>query len=174
MKTSLASATGVSPWVSTSTWSDRFCKTSVIPTVSPAKNSLAYCHINDFQRASRLARPFQGGEKMTAVWASHHEELCSAGVVAPHVHTHMVAPHRWGVLDGGNPLGSAVDASRRPSMGRPLPHYLMRNALLDLTTILPATAYHRRSYAERYSRYKAPFVKSREREGSSLRGVERG
>src|SRR5437763_15415082 len=92
------------------------------PTVSPAKNSLAYCHINDFQRASRLARPFQGGEKMTAVWASHHEELCSAGVVAPHVHTHMVAPHRWGGLDGGNPLGSAVDASRRPSMGRPLPH----------------------------------------------------
>jgi hypothetical protein len=59
---------------------------------------------------------------MTAVWASHHEALCSAGVVAPHVHTHMVAPHRWGVLDGGNPLGSAVDASRRPSMGRPLPH----------------------------------------------------
>ena len=83
---------------------------------------LVYCHINDFQRASRLARPFQGGEKMTAVWASHHEELCSAGVVAPRVHTHMVAPHRWGVLDGGNPLGSAVDASRRPSMGRPLPH----------------------------------------------------
>jgi hypothetical protein len=59
---------------------------------------------------------------MTAVWASHHEELCSAGVVAPRVHIHMVAPHRWGVLDGGNPLGSAVDASRRPSMGRPLPH----------------------------------------------------
>jgi hypothetical protein len=31
----------------------------------------------------------------------------------------------------------------------------MRNALLDVTTIVPATAYHRRSYAERYSRYKA-------------------
>ena len=89
---------------------------------APLTIPLVYCHINDFQRASRLARPFQGGEKMTAVWASHHEELCSAGVVAPHVHTHMVAPHCWGVLDGGNPLGSAVDASRRPSMGRPLPH----------------------------------------------------
>ena len=77
---------------------------------------------------------------MTAVWASHHEELCSAGVVAPRVHIHMVAPHRCGVLDGGNPLGSAVDASRRPSMGRPLPHSLRRNAWLDLTTIVPATA----------------------------------
>ena len=89
---------------------------------APLTIPLVYCHINDFQRASRLARPCQGGDKMTAMWASHHEALCSAGVVAPHVHTHMVAPHRWGVLDGGNPLGSAVDASRRPSMGHPLPH----------------------------------------------------
>jgi hypothetical protein len=37
-------------------------------------------------------------------------------------------------------------------MGRPVPRQLLRNELLDLTTIVPATAYHRRSYAERYSR----------------------
>jgi hypothetical protein len=42
---------------------------------------------------------------------------------------------------------------RRSFMGRPVPRQFMRNALLDLTTIVPATAYHRRSYAERYSRY---------------------
>ena len=42
---------------------------------------------------------------------------------------------------------------RRPFMGRPVPRQLMRNELLDLTTIVPATAYHRRSYAERYSRF---------------------
>jgi len=42
---------------------------------------------------------------------------------------------------------------RRPCMGRPVPREFMRNALLDLTTLVPATAYHRRSYAERYSRY---------------------
>jgi hypothetical protein len=89
---------------------------------------------------------------MTALWASHHEELCSAGVVAPHVHTPMVASHRWGGLDGGTPLGSAVDASRRPSMGRPLPHSFLRNALLDVTTILPATAYHQRNDVETYRR----------------------
>src|SRR2546425_8321706 len=41
---------------------------------------------------------------------------------------------------------------RRPFMGRPVPRQLLRNALLDLTTIVPATACHRRSYAERYSR----------------------
>src|SRR5713101_5166514 len=42
---------------------------------------------------------------------------------------------------------------RRPFMGRPVPRQLMRNELLDLTTTVPATAYHRRSYAERYSRF---------------------
>ncbi len=47
---------------------------------------------------------------MTAVWASHHEELCSDDVVAPHVCAHMVVPHRWVVLDGCNPSESAVDA----------------------------------------------------------------
>jgi hypothetical protein len=42
---------------------------------------------------------------------------------------------------------------RRPFMGRPVPRQFMRNAVLDVTTIVPATAYHRRSYAERYSRF---------------------
>ncbi len=42
---------------------------------------------------------------------------------------------------------------RRPCMGRPVPRQLLRNELLDLTTIVPGTAYHRRSYAERYSRF---------------------
>ena len=42
---------------------------------------------------------------------------------------------------------------RRPFMGRSVRHQLMRNEWLNLTTIVPATAYHRRSYAERYSRY---------------------
>ena len=35
---------------------------------------------------------------------------------------------------------------RRPFMGRPVPRQLLRNEWLDLTTIVPATAYHRRSY----------------------------
>ena len=40
----------------------------------------------------------------------------------------------------------------RLCMGRPVPRQLLRNALLDLTPIVPATAYHSKSYAERYSR----------------------
>jgi hypothetical protein len=37
-------------------------------------------------------------------------------------------------------------------MGRPVPRQFLRNAWLDVTTIVPATAYHHKSYAERYSR----------------------
>jgi hypothetical protein len=47
---------------------------------------------------------------------------------------------------------------RRPCMGRPVPRQFMRDALLDVTTIVPATASHRRSYAERYSRCKAKVI----------------
>jgi hypothetical protein len=71
---------------------------------------LVCCHINSFQRAAGVARSCQGGEKTPAVWASHHEELCSDGAVAPPVCAHMVVPRRWVVLDGGNPSRSAVDA----------------------------------------------------------------
>ncbi len=36
---------------------------------------------------------------MTAVWVSHREELCSDGVVAPHVFDHLVVPALGVVLD---------------------------------------------------------------------------
>ena len=39
------------------------------------------------------------------MWASHHEELCSDGVVSPHVCDPMVVPHRWVVREWCNPVG---------------------------------------------------------------------
>ena len=42
-----------------------------------------------------------------------------------------------------------------PSLGRHVLHELMRNAVLNLTLIIPATACHQRNYVERYSRYKS-------------------
>jgi len=71
-----------------------------------------HCSINRFRRASRVARPSQGGEKRIAAWASHHEERCSARVVAPPRCDHMIVLHRWVMFDGCNPLRSAVDAGR--------------------------------------------------------------
>src|SRR5438552_3851905 len=62
----------------------------------------------------------------------------------------LTLPH---VRDGLRVLLMAVLCTfRRPFIGRPVPRQFMRNALLDLTTLVSATAYHRRSYAERYSR----------------------
>jgi hypothetical protein len=47
---------------------------------------------------------------MTAVWASHHEELGSDDVMAPHMFAPLVDPDRGVVLDLCNPPGAAVDA----------------------------------------------------------------
>src|SRR6266849_4880277 len=77
---------------------------------APLTIPLVYCHINSFRRASSLARPSQGGEKRTAVWASRPEDLLSDGVVSPHVFDHMVVPALGVVLHWCNRLGSAVDA----------------------------------------------------------------
>src|SRR5258705_12375020 len=68
----------------------------------------------------------------------------------------LALPHR---RDGLSARRMAVLYTfREPSLGRQMHRELMRNALLDLTTIMPATTYHRRSYAERYSRYKASQI----------------
>src|SRR6266852_6943269 len=69
-----------------------------------------HCYINRFRQASRVARPSQGGENMTAVWASRHEDLVSDGVASPHVFDHLVVPDRGVVLARCNPPGSVVDA----------------------------------------------------------------
>ena len=58
-----------------------------------------------------------------------------------------------GATPRGQPRTPVSCTVRRPFVGRPVPRQLMRNELFDLTTIVPATAYHRRSYAERYSRF---------------------
>src|SRR5262245_12249448 len=62
----------------------------------------------------------------------------------------------------GQPRTPVLCTCRRPFMGRPVPRQFMRNGWLDLATIVPATACHRRSYAERYSRFsKRPKVNGR-------------
>ena len=69
-----------------------------------------YCHINSFRRVSSGARPEHGGENRTAVWASHHEELCSDGIVAPHGFAPLVGPHLGVALERCDLPGAAGDA----------------------------------------------------------------
>jgi hypothetical protein len=97
------------------------------------------------------------------VWASRPEDLWSAWVVFPHVFDYMVVPDRGVVRARCNPLGAAVDAGldaaararraeravdggvgpfRRPPLCRPVHRQLLRNALLDLITFVPATPCH--------------------------------
>ena len=47
---------------------------------------------------------------MPAVWASHHEERCSAWVGSPHVFARRVVPDLGVMCERGPPSGSAVDA----------------------------------------------------------------
>src|SRR5438552_1933473 len=121
-----------------------------------------------------MERPSRCGEKRTAVWPSHHEERGSDGAVSPHVCGHRVVPDRGVVPDRCNSAGSAMDACRdataeadelsarqmavlctfrEPSLCRHVHCEFMRNALLDLTPIIPATACHQRNDVETYSRY---------------------
>jgi len=61
----------------------------------------------------------------------------------------MMLPHECSGL--GVRRMTVLWTLRRPVMGRPVRRQLLRSELLDLATIMPATACHRRSYTERYS-----------------------
>src|SRR5207249_5738934 len=111
--------------------------------------------INSLHRSSRMEQPSRGGEKRTAVWASHQEERGSDDVVAPPVGDHRVVPHRWVVFARCTPVGQSRTPAmrlphgceglrvrrmtvwwtfRRPCMDRPVPRPFLHNAWLDMTT----------------------------------------
>jgi len=127
------------------------------PTVSPAKNSLVY-----FISMADIDHP---------VWRRPREEAkrgppsghritrngaAMVSLLLPYATTGVSLIAGWcviGVTPRGQPRTPVLCTFHRPFMDRPVPRQLMRNELLDLTTIVPATAYHRRSYAKRYSRF---------------------
>jgi hypothetical protein len=128
------------------------------PTVSPAKNSLV-CFISIAYRDHPVGRSHREEAKRGPP-SGHHLTRNGAAMVSlllPYATTGVSLIAGWcliGAPPRGQPRTPVLCTFRRPFMGRPVPRQFMRNALLDLTTIVPATAYHRRSYAERYSRFK--------------------
>ena len=130
----------------------------IIPTVSPAKNSLVY-----FISIAYIDHP---------VWRSHREEAkrgppsghritrngaAMVSLLLPYAPTGLSRIAGWcliGATPRGQPRTPVLCTFRRPFMGRPVPRQFLRNAWLDLTTLVPATAYHRGRYADRYSRFK--------------------
>ena len=61
-----------------------------IPTVCPSVASRNLLLYQCFQSASRIDRPFRGGEKMTPAWAQRQAELLRDCLVSPDVFHHMV------------------------------------------------------------------------------------
>src|SRR5712691_4653734 len=139
---------------------------------------LGYCHINSFQRASRVEKPLPGGEKRRDGQASHHVEVCGDWGVSPPVCATGVSLIARGCLSGATPRGQPWTSAvrllhgrnglsarrmavlytfREPSLGRHVHREFMRSAWLDLTPIIPATACHQRNYVKRYSRYRHGF-----------------
>src|SRR5712691_12339616 len=143
-----------------------------------------------FQQASSVERPWPGGEKRTAGQASHHEALCGDWVVSPPVWTTGLSLIAVRGLSGATPWGQpwtpAVTLPQRrdglsarrmavwwtfrePSLCRHVHREFMRNAVLDVTPIIPTTACHQRNCVERYSRSKRrrPSSQSAGPEGAS-------
>ena len=55
-----------------------------------------------------MERPSQGGEKRTAVWASHHEERGSDGAISPPMCAHRGCLHHYVVWEWCTPSRAAV------------------------------------------------------------------
>src|SRR5215831_8582532 len=64
---------------------------------------------------------------------------------------------------------AVLSTFREPSLGRHVHRELLRSVLLDLTSIIAATACHQRNYVERYSRSMVATSWCRGAKGSSPR-----
>src|SRR5712691_6674926 len=144
------------------------------PTVSPLIIPLLYCHINGFQRAPSMEKPWPGGENRIDGWAAHPMAWGGDGVVASPVGAPGVSQIARGGLLGATPRGqpwtsavalpprrnglnawrmAVLSTFREPSLGHHVHRELLRSVVLDLTPIIAATACHQRNYVDRYSRY---------------------
>jgi hypothetical protein len=120
-----------------------------------------------------VARPRLEGEKRIGRRASQHEECEALGsLLLPCAVTRVSLLAVW-CLRGATPRGqpwtpavmlphrrnglsvrrmAVLSTFREPSLCRQVHREFMRNAVLDVTPIIPATACHQRNYIERYSR----------------------
>ena len=75
------------------------------PTVSPLMIPLVYCHINSFQRAASVGKPWPRKRKRRDGRASHHVELGGEWGVSPPVCATGVSLLARGCLSGATPRG---------------------------------------------------------------------
>jgi hypothetical protein len=134
------------------------------------------CHIKSFRTASSCGEAMARRRKEERRAGSASRGMRSDEVVAPPVRGPRRALLAMWCLSRATPRGqpwtpavtlphgrnglsvrrmAVLSTFREPSLCRQVHRELMRNAVLDLTPIIPTTACHQRNYIERYSRYKA-------------------
>jgi antitoxin ParD1/3/4 len=145
----------------------------VRPTVSPAKNSLvyfisiAYIHHPVLRGHCQEAKIGEAdGHRITRNCAALGSFLLTCAITELSL---IAVCCLIGATPRGQPWTPAVTLPqgrdglsaqrmavlwtfREPSLGRYVHRELLRNTVLDLTPIIPATACHQRNYVERYSR----------------------
>jgi hypothetical protein len=134
---------------------------------------LVYCHIKSFQRVSSVEKPWPRGEKKRDGQAAHPVAWGGDWVVSSPMCATRLSPIAIGCLISATPRSqpwtSAVTfphgcnelsaqrmgvlyTCRAPSLCCEGHRELMRSAVLDVTSIIPATTCHQRNYVERDSR----------------------
>jgi hypothetical protein len=103
-----------------------------------------------------LARPSQGGEKMTAVWVSRHEDLVSHEVVSPHVCDTYGYPSLLGGARLGKPNGSAGVACRDAVAQAQRAERAADGGVVDVSRALAVSPRAPRIHAQRVARF-APY-----------------
>src|SRR4029450_5985481 len=97
--------------------------------------------------------PLPGGENRRGGRASHHEELCSAGVGSPYVCDHRVIPDRSVVPDGGNASGSAMDVCSDTPAGARRAERAADGGVVDVPRALSGSLRAPRITAQRGARF---------------------
>ena len=91
---------------------------------------------------------------MTAVWASHHEDLGSDGGVAPHGFAPLVGPDVGVVLERCHPLGEAVDAGLDAALHARRAERTAEGGVVDVLQALHMSPRAPRIKAQRMAQFK--------------------
>jgi hypothetical protein len=109
--------------------------------------------INRLSRSSSLERPSRGGEKKTALGASHHEARGSDGAVSPPLCDPRVGFHRCVGREWYNPSGSAAVTCLNATARTRRAERVVQSDVLSVWQVLHGTPSAPRISAQRVARF---------------------
>ena len=87
------------------------------------------------------------------MWASHHEELCSDGVVAPHGFAPLAGPQLGVALERCDPPGRAGDAGLDAALDARRPERTADGGVVSVPQVLRVSPRALRINAQRVARF---------------------